>query len=130
MRKARILLVDDERGIRYILRKMLEGAGYEVVEASSGEDCLDILDKEKLDLVLLDVMMPGLNGWEVCTRIKSRKETVNIPVGMLTVRNSKEDKLKSFEKCGADWHISKPIDHESLLEAVKWLLERQSERDV
>ncbi|MEE9594439.1 MAG: response regulator [Candidatus Hydrothermarchaeales archaeon] len=117
------MVVDDEPGIRFILRKMLEGAGYKVLESESGEECLDILDKEKVDLVLMDVMMPGMNGWETTKRIRENEALKITKVIMLTVRADEEDMEKSFQYAGSNGHINKPIVMEQLLATVKWVLD-------
>jgi CheY-like chemotaxis protein len=118
---ARILVVDDEPDIRVLMRMMLEKAGHEVVEAGSGEEGLRMLGSDNPDLVLLDVMMPGLKGWEVCERIKADEKMRSIPVVMFTVRTSKED-IKHSMACCADAHINKPFDRKELLSTVERLL--------
>lgn len=122
------MVVDDEPDIRYLVRKMLEREGYEIIEAKDGGECLEKLKKERPDLILLDVMMPGMFGWEVSRKIKENEATRSIPVAMLTVRSSEEDKVKSLEESLADWHISKPVDSKKLIETVKWLLEAPPKR--
>jgi len=122
---AKILLVDDEPEIRYIARRMLEKVGHEVSEACDGEECLQKLKAEKPDLILLDVMMPGLKGWEVCRRIKAEDRTRSIPVVMFTVRTSEED-LEESRKCGAEGHINKPFEREELLRVVNRVLDERS----
>ncbi len=118
---ARILLVDDEPDIRYITKRMLEKEGHEIIEACDGEECLQKLESEKPDLILLDVMMPGLKGWEVCRKIKAEEKTRSIPVVMFTVRTSEED-LEESRKCGAEAHINKPFEREELLRVVNRVL--------
>jgi CheY-like chemotaxis protein len=120
---ARILLVDDEPEIRIITRMMLEKAGYEVVEASNGEEGLRMLANAKPDLILLDVMMPGMKGWEVCEKIKADEKLKHIPVVMFTVRTSDED-IEQSRECGAEAHINKPFDRKELLETVERLLRK------
>jgi len=117
--------VDDEPEIRYIARRMLEKAGHEVSEACDGEECLQKLKAEKPDLILLDVMMPGLKGWEVCRRIKAEDRTRSIPVVMFTVRTSEED-LEESKRCGAEAHINKPFEREELLRVVNRVLDERS----
>ncbi len=124
-----IMVVDDEMDIRYVIRKMLEREGFAVMEAESGEDALDKLKKAKPDLILLDIMMPGIDGWETCARIKSNNDLTSIPVVMLTAKTAEEDKIKALEECGAEWHISKPIDMAKFVETVKWLLESPPRRE-
>lgn len=120
---ARILVVDDEQDVRFLTRMMLQKTGHEVVEAESGEEGLEIIKRDKVDLVLLDVAMPGMNGWEVCGRIKADEKLKQIPVVMFTVYGSEEDVMLSRE-CGADAHLSKPFDMEELLEIVDRLLSK------
>lgn len=120
---VKILIVDDEPEIRFLTRKMLEKAGYEVMEAGNGEEGLRLLKKEKPDLILLDVMMPGLKGWEVCGRIKADERLRNIPVAMFTVRTAEDDIEKSRD-CGAEAHINKPFDREELIYTVEKLLKK------
>lgn len=118
---ARIMVVDDNPKIRRVVRVILEKEGYNVEEIESGKECLRRLKKEKPDLILLDVMMPEEDGWEVCKKIKSDEKHKDIPVAMLTVRASEEDMNKSIEH-GADAHINKPFDVEDLLDRVESLL--------
>jgi CheY-like chemotaxis protein len=120
---ARILLVDDEPSIRFLTRKILEKVGHEVVEVRDGEEGLRFLEKDRADLVLLDVMMPGMNGWEVCEKIKSDEGLKAIPVVMFTVRVSHDSMIRSQES-GAEAHINKPFDRKELLETVERVLEK------
>lgn len=119
---ARILLVDDEPEIRFLMRMMLEKAGHSVVEVGDGEAVMRELSNEKFDFVLLDVMMPGVKGWEICRRIKAQEKLKNIPVVMFTVRTSKDSVKKSMEYAHADAHINKPFDRKELLDTVERLL--------
>lgn len=122
---ARILLIDDNENMRVVIRRMLETAEHKVVEAESGREALKMLEHDRPDLVLLDVMMPGEDGWEVCKKIKATEKLRGIPVAMLTVRTSEEDMNKSKES-GADAHINKPFDMEHLLRTVESLLRKAS----
>ncbi len=118
---ARVLLVDDDPKIRQITKMMLKKVDLEVLEASNGEEGLRILEDDRPDLILLDVMMPGDDGWKICAKIKNNEKTKDIPVVMLTVRGSEEDLDKSSAS-GADAHISKPFDMEYLIRTVERLL--------
>jgi len=122
------LVVDDEPNIRFIVRKMLEKEGHEVVEAGDGKAGLEMSRKARPDLVLLDVMMPGLDGWETCRQLKGSEETRDITVAMLTVKSRDEDKIKSLDEAVADWHISKPFTVETLTRTVRWLLDSPIKR--
>lgn len=118
----KIMVVDDEPDIVVIVGEMLRKAGYDVIEARSGRECLEKLKKEKPDLILLDVMMPDILGWDVCKKIKGDEATRSIPVAMLTVKSTDKDKETSFKYAHCDAHINKPIIREKLLSTVEWLL--------
>jgi CheY-like chemotaxis protein len=121
---AKILVIDDEPQLRVIVRMMLEKAGHQVTEAGDGEEGLKLLEKDLPDLILLDVMMPGPSGWEVCHKIKGSRKLRDIPLVMFTVRSGEEDEERS-RVCGAEAHINKPFDMEELLETVGRLLGRR-----
>ncbi len=117
-----VMVVDDEPGIRFIVRKILSNEGYDVIEAGSGKECLEKLKVGRSDLILLDIMRPGMDGWETCRKIKDDDDLKTIPVVMQTIMGSNEDKSKSFQESGANAHITKPIISEKLLSTVKWVL--------
>lgn len=119
---SRILVVDDEPDILYLVEKMLKKEGYQTLSAENGDEALKKLETEKVDLILLDVMMPGLNGWETAKKIKENPALKDIPVAMLTVKSSELDMERSFQYGGSDAHIPKPIVREKMLNTVKWLL--------
>ena len=118
---ARILIVDDEPDIIMIAKNMLEKADYETDEARDGEECLEKLKEEKFDLILLDVMMPGDNGWEVCRKIKTGEKTKDIPVVLFTVRTSK-DSVEKGRKVYADAQVNKPFERGELVDTVEKVL--------
>jgi len=120
---ARILLVDDDPGLVFIVSKILEKEGYTVIWAESGEKCLEELEKSKPDLILMDIMMPGLDGWETTQKIKSDSKIKDIPVVMLTVKGDREDKLKSFHQSKCDGYMVKPVNRRELVKVVRWILE-------
>ena len=123
---AKILAVDDNEKITYVITRMLENDGHDVITANSGGECLEILETEKPDLILMDVMMPDMDGWDVVREIKRDKSNKDIKISMLTIRNTEKDMTKSIESdFGADWHLAKPISKKRLLEAVEWLLKRK-----
>lgn len=121
-----INVVDDDESTRFMLRLILEREGYDVVEAESGEECLEKVDHLKPDLILLDITMTGIDGWEVCRQIKERMPNIRLPISMLSARKTKEDIKRSIEYAHADAHIKKPIDRKELLDTVRILLEKSS----
>jgi len=124
----RILCVDDETSNLNILEAVLAPRGYEVLLAENGKEALEHISKQKIDVVLLDVMMPGMNGYDVCKRVKEDERYRNIPVVMVTALTSKEERIKSIE-AGAEDFISKPFDHTELLTRIKMLLKMKDLHD-
>ncbi len=118
-----IMVVDDEPDIVYLVEKMLTKEGYDVMHADSGEQALEKLKTTKPDLMLLDVMMPGISGWETSKKIKEDPETSSIPIAMLTVKSTEEDMEKSFSYARCDAHIPKPIIRKKMFSTIRWLLE-------
>lgn len=118
MSRNRILVVDDEPGIVDIARANLEGHGYTVIAAYDGEDALEKIKEEKPDLVILDILMPEMDGWDVLERIESNPDLSGIPVIMLTARVSDEDVLRGLET-GAVEYMTKPFYPQDLVAAVK-----------
>jgi len=118
---ARILIVDDLAPNLHLLEVKLSAQYYDVVTAMSGKQALKLAKSEKFDLILLDAMMPGLNGFEVCKRLKSNPSTWHIPVVMVTALEETKDRIRGLE-AGADDFITKPIDDFNLLARVKSLL--------
>lgn len=118
---ARLLVVDDlEPNVR-LLRAKLEAEYYDVVTAASGKEALHVASAEQPDLVLLDVMMPGMDGYETCRALKENPRTRHIPVIMVTALDQQEDRVKGLE-AGADDFLTKPIDDVTLLARVRSLL--------
>ena len=122
---SKIMVVDDNKIILQTIGPMLEKEGYEVIIADSGDMCLEILKDEKPDLILMDVMMPLMDGWETVEEIRKDEANRDIIISMLTVKARERDKAKSLDEAGADWHIAKPIAKEKLLETVHWLLTKK-----
>jgi len=117
-----ILLVDDEQDILDMLKYSLEKEGYNVLTARDGGGALE-LAKQKPDLVLLDVLIPGMDGWEVCKRLKREPQTARIPTLFLTARGSDADELLGFA-LGADDYVVKPISIRTLLSRINAVLRR------
>jgi len=119
---GRILVVDDYAANVKLLQRNLQAAGYETVVAYDGEEALEKIAAEKPDLVLLDIMMPKIDGFEVCRRLRADEATAVIPVIMVTALKETEDRIRGLE-AGADDFISKPFDRGELLARVKSLLQ-------
>ena len=116
-----ILVADDDKHTRMLLRAVLESENYTVSTAENGEQALELLDREHIDLVILDVMMPEMDGYEF-TRIV-RQTDITLPILMVTAKHLPEDEKKGF-LVGTDDYITKPIDEEKLLLRIKALLRR------
>jgi len=119
-RVRRVLVVDDDPDIVDLLTINLEAHGYEVVTANDGEQALAVVDGSDADLVVLDVMMPKKDGFEVLAELKSRPSTKDIPVVMLTAKASDADVWSGWE-AGADYYITKPFDLEELMRFIGYL---------
>lgn len=119
--KSTILIVDDETYILNILDFSLDSEGFEVVTAADGEQALFRTDELHPDLIILDVMMPKLDGFEVCRAIKAKQETKDIPVILLSAKDSEKDKRKGKE-AGCDRYMTKPFSPLRLIETVQELL--------
>jgi len=122
--KTQILVVDDEEDVSRVLEKRLTVAGYVVVRARDGLEALDAVFKERPDLIITDVTMPTMNGFELTKRLRARLETASIPIIMLTARQDKGSELTGID-AGADDYITKPFDHDKLLSRIKMLLRRR-----
>jgi two-component system, OmpR family, KDP operon response regulator KdpE len=122
MNSATVLVVDDEPQIRRVLRTTLTSHGYAVVEARTGDEALEQIRNEHVDLILLDVNMPGRSGLETCREIRS---TSDIPIIMLTVRNTERDKVQALD-AGADDYVVKPFGSEELMARIRAGLRRSA----
>ena len=123
----KVLVVDDELHITALLKFTLEMNGYEVVIANDGMEAMEKVESVRPDLILLDIKMPRLNGWQVCEKLKSNELTKNIPIIMVTAFAQKEAQQRSME-LGADEYISKPFEGSFLLETVKKVSDKNSDR--
>jgi DNA-binding response OmpR family regulator len=120
---ARILFVDDEPALRFLCRLSLEAAGFEVAEAEDGTQALALASSQPFDLVLLDVMLPDLDGFEVAETLRKDERTSALPVAFVSARVGNEDLRRGYETGGVDY-ISKPFDPAVLGERVSTILER------
>lgn len=122
---AKILVVDDDAVNRDIIKTRLEAAGYEVAEAANGEEGVNLAQKLPPDLIILDVMMPKVDGLLACRILKSNEKTKGIPIIMLTARSQQLEELRGWES-GADEYLTKPCDHQHLLEVVSQFLSKMN----
>ena len=126
----RILVVDDDKNTRRLLQTVLGNEGYQVFTAENGEDALTVMDREYIDLVVLDIMMPKMDGYEFTKTLRETKN--NLPILMVSAKQLPEDKKKGF-LVGTDDYMTKPIDEEEMLLRIKALLRRAqiaSERKI
>ena len=121
--KFKILVADDESDIRKVIEKRLEYAGYNVITALNGAEAVALAVKEKPDLILMDVMMPEMDGFEATRVLRSKLETAVIPILMLTAKTDKRSELEGLDS-GADDYVTKPFDKDKLLARIKILLRR------
>ena len=117
-----VLIVDDEPMARTLLRLMLVRAGFNVTEAANGYDALDKVKKNRPDIVLLDVMMPGMDGFAVCESLRNEAETASLPVIMLSAKTDL-DSINKGLRVGATKYLTKPISPEDLTQHVRDALE-------
>ena len=121
--KPTVLVVEDEAALVTLLRYNLEREGYRVLEARDGEEALLVAAEERPDVVLLDWMLPQLSGIEVCRRLRSRQETRNVPIIMLTARGEETDRIRGLDT-GADDYITKPFSMTELLARLRAVMRR------
>jgi CheY-like chemotaxis protein len=119
--KHKILIVDDNPDSVAIMRSILESRGYDVAAAHSGAEALDFLQRETVNLVLLDIMMPEMSGTEVLQRIKDNAATGRLPVILVTAKTQDEDVLSGYQY-GADYYITKPFTAKQLLYGIELIL--------
>lgn len=118
--KSKVLIVDDEQDIRELIRFYINKEGYEVIEAKDGEEALGIFESEYIDLCIIDVMMPKMDGFELVENIKEIKD---VPCIMLTAKGESKDKLRGFS-VGVDDYVVKPFDPNELMARVKAVMRR------
>lgn len=123
--KKQILVVDDEIGALTLIGIMLERGGFSVLKAKDAKTALSVLDQNTPDLIILDVMMPGMNGIELCRVIRERNDTDEIPVLILSARGDAESIMRGIE-AGANDYLPKPILHHDLVAKVRLMLGQNS----
>lgn len=112
------MIIDDDPVIRELLYFNLSARGYEVISCANGQKALEIFAQEKPDLILLDVMMPGMDGWEVLKILRDHYDSSDVKILMLTAKSTERDKLIGKSILKADEYVTKPFDLESLLKLI------------
>ena len=120
--KSKIMVVDDEMHIRELVRFYLDKACFDTIEAANAEEALDIVENQYIDLAVVDIMMPGMDGFELVEQMRQYRE---FPVIMLTAKSQSKDKLRGFS-LGIDDYVTKPFDPDELMARVKTILKRYS----
>ena len=118
-----ILVVEDDKSAARLMKAVLKHAGYDVFEAGNGLEALDVMDVQHIDLIVLDVMMPKMDGWQVCREIRASSR---VPIIMLTARSDEQDELQGFQ-LGVDEYISKPFSPKILVARIEAILRRTSQ---
>lgn len=121
--KPFIVIAEDEKSVAELLRYNLESEGYETAIAGDGDEAMLLLDERIPDLMLLDWMLPKISGIEICRRVRTRHETANLPIIMLTARTEEADRIRGLET-GADDYVTKPFSTNELMARVKAVLRR------
>ena len=121
--KPCVLIVDDDLAVLRMMEYIFDRADYEVHLAASGPEALSKVNETRPDLIILDVMMPDVNGLEVCQRLRAEPASAHLPIIMLSAKDQLEDKVNGFE-AGADDYVAKPVDPQELLARAKALLHR------
>ena len=131
--KERILIVEDDKHISKLVKFNLEKAGYECTVAATGEKALEVLNDQPVDLIILDIMLPGMDGFGICRAIKEKDKLKNLPIIMLTAKGEEVDRIVGLE-LGADDYIVKPFSPRELVLRVKAILKRgkseESKKDI
>ena len=121
MNKKRILLVDDERDMVFAVKLQLEAEGFDVLTAADGQEALDKARRENPDLIILDLMLPKMDGYKVCRMLKFDKKYKKIPIIIFTARIQQSDEKLGYE-VGADAYLTKPFEHKALLAKIQEFL--------
>lgn len=121
MAKKKILIVEDERQLVEMVKMRLEASGYEVIAAYDGQEGLDLARRQRPDLIILDLMLPKMDGYKVCGLLKKDSRYVKIPILMFTARAQEED-VKLGKEMGADAYITKPFEPQVLLSKIQELV--------
>ena len=127
--KATILIVEDEKDRITMLEYNLKKEGYGTLSVRNGEDAIDLARTEQPDMIILDLMLPGMDGLEVCKILRGERKTASIPIIMLTAKSQESDKVVGLE-LGADDYVTKPFSPRELIARIKAILRRGKEKDT
>lgn len=122
MSNYKILIVDDDSDCRRLVSTVLKASNYEVAEAANGQEAVDFLKNQTVDLVVLDVMMPVMNGHEVAKWIKGNQSTANTSIVMLTAKSESEDIMEGYSEYQVDYYITKPFTPRQLIAGINLVL--------
>ncbi|QZY57156.1 response regulator [Crassaminicella profunda] len=126
MNRKKVLVVDDEQHIIELIQFNLESNGYDVITSENGEDAIAVAEEEMPDVIILDLMLPGIDGFEACKKIRNNEKTRKIPIIMLTAKGEEMDKVLGLE-LGADDYLTKPFSVRELIARIKAVLRRFEE---
>lgn len=117
---TRVLVIDDDDDIRFVIKLNLEAAGYEVVECGDGIQAMDALGHELPDVIVCDIMMPGLDGYGVLEQLRGQDETASIPLLFLSAKGADQEVWQGWQS-GADYYLTKPFDPDELLNFIQYI---------
>jgi DNA-binding response OmpR family regulator len=120
--KKTIIVVDDDYDCRTMVKTILDNSGFEVIDCASGQEALNELNQKKPSLIILDIMMPEMTGYDVVVRMKQKPETQNIPIIMLTAKGEPEDLISGYKDYGVEYYITKPFTTRQLLAGIKLII--------
>ncbi len=123
-KKKKIMVVDDEENLLILIRDLLDSKGFDVVTAGNGREALEIIENEKPDLLLLDIMMPGMKGTDVAKKIRETPKTRKTKIVFLTILKSKEINYRTLKKLMILDYITKPFDNNDLIRRIEWAVSR------
>ncbi len=123
---SKVMVIDDDADIRFIIRINLEASGYEVLECADGFSALEAIQTNRPDVIVCDIMMPGLDGYAVLEAVRSNPVTKDIPLLFLTARGGDQDIWHGWQS-GADYYLTKPFDPDELIRYLKYIEEQTAE---
>ncbi len=122
-KQKHVLIVDDDSDCRSILKKILSEGGYDVAQCSNGLEALDYVRGRQPDVMILDIMMPRMSGYDVASHLKQNEGTANIPIILLSAKGSTEDVMKGYNECSVNYYISKPFSAKQILTGIEMVLD-------